>query len=206
MPLGRCKLALVSVLALCPMLSSCALFASANAAHSHISPCVSDVGYSVVDLVLAAAFTAVLVGTETVDETPAAMILPGVFVTSGVVGAIYADRCRKRTGSPEAPVLLGPAYPPQSAVPPSARVQTDAVPATAEELGLPAAEPGQPAVRLQLPPDYQLPASPATPQDGSPGVLECGPALPSACPAGEHCELRGALGTCVADPPPPATP
>lgn len=166
--------------------SGCALFASANAAHSRISPCVADVGYSVVDLVLAAGATAVLVGTGAVDESPAWMLVPGTFVASGVVGSIYAHRCRKRRFAPEVPVQLGPAFPPQAIE--EGRVETEAEDRdTSVELGPPS------GVELRLPEDSPL---------GGPapvgGPLECGPALSTVCPEGQVCQLHDRQrGTCV---------
>ncbi len=177
---------LAAVAGISAVSSGCALFASANAAHSHITPCVDDVTYSVVDLVLAAGATAVLVSTGAVDESPAWMLVPGTFVASGVIGAIYVHRCRKSRFPPEQPVPLGPAFPPQTME--DGRVDTEAEDRdTSVELGPPS------GVELRLPQDSPL---------GGPapvgGPLECGPALSTVCPQGQVCQLHDSQrGACV---------
>ena len=71
----------------------CALFASANAAHSHISPCVSDTTFAGIDLVLGSVGAAALAAGGTAEESPGWLALPGLFLLSGVVGGISAVRC-----------------------------------------------------------------------------------------------------------------
>lgn len=181
--------ALVAVAGVSAPSFGCALFASANAAHSRISPCVDEVGYSVVDLVLAAGATAVLVGTGAVDDSPAWMLLPGTFVASGVIGAIYAHRCRKSRFPSEQPIQLGPAFPPQTVE--EGRVETEAEARdTSIELG-----PVGPSIELRLPADSPLGGpTPAV------EALECGPALPTVCPQGQVCQLHDSQrGTCVSE-------
>lgn len=187
---SRARAAVLAMIACSSVASSgCALLASANAKHSRISGCVDDVEYSVVDLVLAAAATGILVGTGAVDDSPAWMLLPGTFVTSGVVGAIYAHRCAKSSSATEPPVQLGPAFPPQAIE--EGRAQTEAEPRdTSVELAPPS------GAKLRLPPDSPL-GGPAPVGE----ALECGPALPTSCPQGQGCELHSReRGVCVPEP------
>lgn len=174
----------------------CALLASANAAHSHITPCVDEMGFSIADLVLAAAATGILVGTGHVDESPAWMLVPGVFVASGVIGSIYVHKCRgdlhkKRESMPM------PVYEPVIETP------TSTLPdATPEELGLEPAAVVPPDPRLQLSPNSALREAPPPPQQ------ECGIDLPTPCPDKTSCVIvANGRGTCAPDPPiPPILP
>ena len=186
-----CKVVAVLALALSP---GCALLASANASHSHISPCVDEMGFSVADLVLAAASTAIVAGTGALDDSPAWMAVPAVFVTSGVVGSIYVHKCRgDLRGKPTGPM---PVYPDPPLTPARA---SDLPDATLEELGPPpppspeesppAAPPGDP--RLQLRPDSALarPLPPAAAEGDDRRQIMCGRELPGTCPPGTACHL-----------------
>lgn len=189
--------------------AGCALLASGNAQHSQISPCVSDLQYSALDMILAAGATAVLVGLGKVDESPAWMAVPGVFVASGVIGAISVHRCRRGSSGDAAPAMLGPSYPPAAPLDPQRgrAQQGDAQRGEQEGPGVLPLEDLSPAARareqspLRLPSDSPL-ANPPAPPAGDVTKLECGPALPSVCPEGHSCRLvSGQLGSCVADPP-----
>jgi hypothetical protein len=175
--------------------SGCALLASANAEHSGISPCVSDTGFAVTDLVLAAAATGILVGTGQVDDSPAWMAVPGVFVVSGVLGAIFAHRCARSQEPQAASTRPMPVYEPIKVAPPLSQLPT----ATPADLGLPPPDPTLPPVRLQLGPDYVLnEPAPAS-------QLDCGATPPAACPDGTTCQLdEKQHGTCVPAPVPSA--
>ncbi len=220
-----CKVVAVVALALSP---GCALFASASLAHSHIGPpCVDEVGYSVVDILLAVVSTAVVAGTGSLDDSPAWMAVPGVFVTSGVVGAIYVHKCRgdfrdKKTGP--MPVYQETPLEPVRA--------SDLPDATREELGLDEAPPPTPTTttpppptpiidatpltpkstspgpRLQLPADSALKEAPPPPVVGSGPPIMCGIDLPNTCPRGTECKIVAAgRGSCEISPaplPPPA--
>lgn len=196
--------------------SGCAALASANAAHSHITGCVDEVGYSVFDLLLAAGSTGLLVGLGKVDESPAWMLVPGTFVTSGVVGSIFVHLCRKEQRGGGATLESSPAYQPVETP------ASDAPDATAEQLGAPAAARGAPGVKLQLDPDYaeKHPPPPPPPTSTEAGAGEgsgaageapkspeelmkipCGTDLPGSCPAKTSCLLfQHNRGYCVADP------
>lgn len=223
-----CKVLAVAVLASSSLATSsgCAAFASANAAHSHISPCVDSMAYSIFDLLLAGGATAIVVGVGAVDESPAWMLVPGVFVTSGVIGSIFVHRCRKSKESSGATLESSPAYQP---------VETkisDLPDATPEELGLPPPpeDPAKPAVRLELDPDYvtKNPPPPAgadaagtagkdaagteagAAEDGAVGTtpsgekwkpIACGTDMPASCPQGMRCmPFKDNRGYCVANP------
>jgi hypothetical protein len=219
---------LCKVLAVAALASSagCAAVASANAAHSHITPCVDNIAYSVFDLILAAGSTGILVGSGQVDESPAWMLVPGMFVTSGVIGSIFVHRCRKEQQRGGATLESTPAYQPVQAP------LSDAPDATPEQLGLPSGDAGsstgggasdgkgasKPApVQLQIDPDYvdrhpppAPPPAPTPPDEAAPvpdpatsdgwTPIPCGTDLPGSCPAKTHCLLfKDNRGYCVAD-------
>jgi hypothetical protein len=194
----------------------CALLASGNAAHSHISGCVSSPGFGLVDILIGVGTAAALTSSGKVDESPAWMAVPGVFLASGVVGTIYAQKCagdRSHASSSSAPM---PDY--ASHVTPPTPISTLPM-ATPEELGLPAVDP-QAATRLQLDPDYMLKHPSTPPAEGEPGSTPAPPVqtapVPSAYPTGRiECELGGSPcpagascllwegsthGLCIADP------
>lgn len=220
MKLPACKVSLKVFLSVGLLLSSsgCALLASANAAHSRISPCVSDVGFAVTDLVLAGLATGIIAASGALDDSPAWMAIPGVFVASGVVGGIYANKCRaekegnRREGQPLPVYDRGPEYTP---APARASNLPDATP---EEIGIglplpitPEAEP-----RLQLSPDSTLKEAPppkpeeaAAPKPANPdeGKIACGFDLPVTCPVGTVCILTTArAGFCTKESDQPTAP
>ncbi|MEZ4361980.1 MAG: hypothetical protein R3B48_17450 [Kofleriaceae bacterium] len=172
----------------------CALLASANAAHSHITPCVRDTGFAVIDLGLAGATTGVLVLTDAIDESPAWMLLPGAFVASGVIGAVSAHRCRSG-GHREARTAPSPPY---QAPPPA--LQPALPQATPEELGVLPPDPSSPAVDLQLDPTYlerlrdgadaaEAAASPEGVEDRNDDTRPCDPSVTLDCPRGTTCRM-----------------
>jgi hypothetical protein len=205
-----CKAALAVGVLLLP--SGCAFLASANAAHSHITPCVDDLSFALIDLVLAGAATGVLVGTGALDESPAWMALPGVFVTSGVVGSIYVHKCRggksrQESGQPMPVYDRGPDYTPTQ------QRASELPDATPEDMGFsqPAVPPADP--RLQLPPDSSLKEPPPRSEEAAkpPGTttpsleersIMCGYDLTNTCPAGMACRLvADGRGFCVKEEP-----
>lgn len=221
-----CKGFAVAVLASSALASNsgCAAFASANAAHSHITGCVDEIGYSVFDLILAAGSTGLLVGLEKVEESPAWMLVPGTFVASGVIGAIFVHKCRRDKRDGGATLESSPAYQP---VETRASDAPDATPEQLQELRT--APPG--GVKLQLDPEFVEKHPPApkaegaegpTGADGADGAagtaketpeqeqqrrtqelmkIPCGTDLPASCPAKTSCMLfKDNRGYCVADP------
>jgi hypothetical protein len=184
--------------------SGCAVLASANAAHSRISPCVDEMGFSVADLVLAAAATGILAGSGALDESPAWMLLPGVFVSSGVIGSIYVHKCRGDLHKQREAMPM-PVYEPVIDTP------TSTLPdATPEELGLPPSAVVAPDPRLQLSPDSALKEEPGKPRpsdDLAQQKIMCGVDLPSTCPAGTSCAvIAEGRGTCAPDRQPKPSP
>lgn len=191
--------------------SGCALLASANAAHSRISPCVSDISFAVADLVLAGLATGIVAGTGALDDSPAWMAVPGVFVASGVVGGIYANKCRgekEREQQRAVPVYdRGPEYTPEPAR------ASDLPDATPEEIGLPLPEVPAADPRLQLSPDSTLKeAPPPKPEEAAApkpddGKIACGFDLPVTCPQGTVCILTTArAGFCTKESEQPTAP
>ena len=80
--------------------SGCAALASANVHHnSRGSACIETPGFAIVDLVLGALS---LGGVAASDTSKAAYLVPGVFLTSGVIGAVSSQRCRSRHEHPAA--------------------------------------------------------------------------------------------------------
>ncbi len=183
--------------------SGCAFLASANAAHSHISPCVDEIGYSIFDLILAAGATGALAGSGALDENPSSMLLPGVFVASGVIGSIFVYKCRAERSAASQPSQSMPVYPAVVEETPTSTLPD----ATPEELGLPSPTAVPPDPRLQLSPNSTLkdaPPKPPDPEDASapnaqPPGIECGFDLPDVkCPQGQRCISNGTVrGTCT---------
>ena len=192
------------ILGIAPTSAGCAFVASASAAHSHITPCVDDPAFSVIDLVLGSGIGLALVASETVDKSPAWLLVPGVFLTSGLIGSITAYQCRHPEGTsapsgtgvpvaPDIPGIPGSTSPSFGNVEPSDPSVQDATPA---ELGLPVPDPAVPPARLQLPSDYVLPDHPAPPGDRMP----CSGSSPTACPAKQSCLItENDQGYCVPD-------
>lgn len=179
----------------------CAFLASANAAHSHITPCVDDMSFSVADLVLAAAATGILVGTGKVDESPTWMLVPGVFVASGVIGSLYVHKCRGDLKQKQETMPM-PVYPDLVETTPTSTLPD----ATPEELGV-SPEVVAPDPRLQLSPNSALREEPGKPiadpsVDPAQQRIMCGVDLPSTCPAGSACAIvADGRGYCAPDVP-----
>jgi hypothetical protein len=159
---------------------ACALFASANAAHSHITPCVDDPVFSTIDLVLAAGGAATLLVTGVVDDSVYWLAIPGVFLASGIIGSISAYNCRHKDDDHRAkPEDMGPPVP----IDWRAGLPADAGVADAAEVDEPPLPASGPRVKLQLGSDYAVPASDA----GTADAQECG--AYSGCPLGQSCVL-----------------
>ncbi len=195
--------------------SGCATLANANAAHSRISPCVSDISFAVTDLVLAGAATGILAASGALDDSPAWMAVPGVFVASGVLGGITVNKCRakeegnRQEGQPAPVYDRGPEYTPQPAR------ASDLPDATPEEIGLELPSPTAPAVdpRLQLSPESKLKeAPPPKPEEAAAptpegGKIACGFELPVTCPQGTVCILTTErAGFCIKEREQPTAP
>ena len=182
---------------------SCALLASGNASHnSRGTSCVDNPTFAVVDLIIAGGITAGLAGSGTLDKSPGWMLLPAVFATSGVVGAIFAARCagEKEPKSPDpyknlpvsAPYKL-PENPPQADVPDlTFEERTEFEP-------VPVPPPESPKVKLTLDRDYKLPDPPPKPPKPEPTRIECDAKSP--CPESFSCDItpNARRGHCVRD-------
>jgi hypothetical protein len=159
-PLSHAFTVLVALVAL--LGSGCALLASANAAHSHITPCVRDPSFAVVDFGLAGASTGAVILTDAVDDSVAWMLAPATFVSSGLIGAISADRCRKRARRVEAAApIYRPVEPPAAPTLPAA---------TPEDLGLVPADPAAPPVNLRLDPSFDPSFDPSSGPSSDPAT------------------------------------
>jgi hypothetical protein len=142
----------IALLLVALQVSGCAWFASANAAHSHISGCVDEPAYSVVDALIAAGTGVTLVATDVGLQKPVWFILPGVFALSATLGFIGVAHCRaeERASQPkEDPNDYGPTT--GWTVP----IDAGAAPSDADEPEheLPQVPPGP---VLQLSPDYKV--------------------------------------------------
>jgi len=194
-------LAAITAAALVPAAGGCALMASASAAHSHITPCVRDPTFATIDLLLGSGAGLVVVATGELDRAPVWLTVPGALLASGVIGTIYAYRCRDADppahDDDPAPRVAAPPAPPGTA--PDLIAAPDTAPAA---LGLPAPVPPAPAVQLRLPADYQLPDPPRREADHEADhEIDCGGAPPTPCPPGQSCLLVDERhGRCVADP------
>ncbi|HEY5937146.1 MAG TPA: hypothetical protein VIU61_20990 [Kofleriaceae bacterium] len=150
--------------------SGCALLASANAAHSHISPCVSDTTFAGIDLVVGSVGAAALAAGGTAEESPGWLALPGLFLLSGIVGGISAVSC---AGKSEQGAVAMPTGSSQDYRLPSLD-RTDSPPV---QLLVPASA-GDPDVKLELDHDVEVKTDEPIPCTTTPMTI---------CPADHSC-------------------
>jgi hypothetical protein len=147
--------------------SSCALLAAANTNHnSGGRACVDTPAYAIVDLGLGAASVGVLAGTGRLDESMAWMILPAVFFTTGVVGAIFVHRCTRPKQPEPAPAPTSGWYDDTYPVTPANEPKREPAPEEPplEDAYAPPAS-TTPAAKLRLHDDYPIGAG-SPPSDG----------------------------------------
>jgi hypothetical protein len=197
----RAALTTSSALAIAAAAPGCAFFASANAAHSRITPCVDSPTFALIDLGIATVGTVGLLASGTAEEAPAWLAAPGVFLLSGVVGSITAYQCRHRHDgvATAAPSGYPPAY--GTASPSGEAPATPASPPSPPvELALPPRDPPMPKARLQLDPDYlDQGAGPAAAPKANERI-ECSIQPLIACPPDHSCVLLdGTRGYCRPD-------
>jgi hypothetical protein len=186
------RAAFASMLALATQ-SSCALLASANASHSHISAgCVGDPTYAAIDLVVGTLGAGALVWAGTAEESPGWLAVPGVFVLSGMIGSFTSYNCRhpdQGTGTAAAgppAIYYVPADPPAEPAEPEPEVHLVDPP-----------DPSPPKVRLELDPDYLREHGSAPAKDER---VECSIEPVTACPEKQSCVLDvGTHGHCRPD-------
>jgi hypothetical protein len=140
--------------------SGCAVFASASVKHSH-SGCVDDKSFAAIDFITTAGTGGVLIATGTAVDKPVSLVLPAVFLASGIFGLVEVARCR------------GPSRPRK-------RASTNYIAAPVVPAPLPLPSSGEPAVPPPLPvllrvtrdprPNSAQPTLPAPVQDGAPVV------------------------------------
>ena len=128
--------------------TSCAWFASANAAHTHISGCVDDPTWGAIDVVVGTATGVVFVATGVLDNSVWWALIPATFLTSGIVGSIYATKCKHHendVSGPPVPITPDPIFvaPPPAPPTPPPPIEPDIAP-----------QPPEPRVHLQLDPDF----------------------------------------------------
>ena len=177
--------------------ASCAAVASAGAGHGLRSGCIDNPGFGAVDLVLGSVAAAALLASGEVEDSPAWLILPGVFLASGIIGSISAYSCRSANrgeAAKAAPTIL---YVPADPPPPEDTSTTRD--ATREEIGLPVPAAGAPGPDLRLDPDYQPTRAPASaPVEDTRIACRINPLSP--CPPDQSCVLVEAeTGYCVPD-------
>lgn len=189
MPRCAVVVALVLVTATAP---GCAAVAAGFAADNHLGGCMDSAAPATVDLVIGGLGVLALAKSGKLDESAGYLAIPGVFVGSGVIGAIFADRCRERTGPRTVPTYAAPAYAPPPA-PPAPALEPDQRDAMREEIGLEI--PRGPSAQLRLSPEYQLPDPP------QPEKIGCSVDPLVACPDHMSCALDDEHGGhCVAIP------
>lgn len=172
------------------MHTGCAFVAAAGVNHGGGRGCMASPAPAGIDLVLGAAGTAGLLATGVAEETPAYLILPGVFLMSGLIGSASAYSCRNRDGVGEkATPIVYPAVDPTPADDPST-----ARDATPEELGI--SGPGATPVHVE--PVFAPPPGPAPGQPDTRVKCQIRPLTP--CPSEHSCVLfEGDHGYCVLD-------
>lgn len=171
--------------ALVVAIPGCAVLASGSS-HGLGSPCQDNPVYAGIDLVIGIASGIAILATE---SSPYALLLPGLFLTTGTLGTVYAFKCRNHARyDPNA----GPARP-ASTVDPAEydNLPADTVYAPNE---VPVATPGDvpvgPTVDLRVHDDGVAPP---------PADATCTAVTP--CPTGQSCRLAtdAKAGVCVPD-------
>lgn len=176
--------------------SGCAFVAAAAFNHGRPSnSCMDSPVPGGIDLVIATAGAAAFLATGKAEEQPAYLIIPGVFLMSGLIGSASAYSCRDRKGVGEqagAPIY----YPTVDPTPPDE--PSTARDATPEELGI--SRPGVTPLPadLHVDPDFTPPADPAPPRPDVRVKCSINPLTP--CPAAHSCVLVEAdHGYCLPD-------
>jgi hypothetical protein len=197
---GRWRAAAAAALALSIATAGpgCALLASANAAHSRITPCVGDPIFAMIDLGIGIIGAVSLLASGEAEESPAWLAAPGVFVLSGVIGSITAYRCRRGHHGIATPA---PAGDPPAAGSATGTAGTPAAQEPPVTPLLPPPDPAQPGVRLQLDPDYlQRNPGPEPPPPRTNERTECSINPLRDCPPDHSCVLvEGDRGYCAPD-------
>ena len=173
------------------MHSGCAFVAAAAFNHGRPSnSCMDSPAPGGIDLVIATAGAAAFLATGKAEEQPAYLIIPGVFLMSGLIGSASAYSCRNRKGvgeQPGEPIV----YPTIDPTPPDE--PSTARDATPEELGI--SVPGGAPLRI---------APTSTPPEPAPGKpdtrIKCSINPLTPCPEDHSCVLvEGEHGYCVRD-------
>ena len=149
--------------------TGCALLASANAAHSHVTGCVSNTTFAGIDLVLGSVGAAAMAAGGTAEESPGWLALPGLFLLSGVVGGISAVRC---AGEKEESAVAMPTGSSEYRLPSLDRTESPPV-----QLLVPAGA-GDPNVKLEIEHDVEVKSDEPVPCTAAPITI---------CPADHSC-------------------
>ena len=127
--MGLASFALALSLLMLASGSACSLLVSAHANHnSRGTYCMQTLAFALVDFGLAAALGVGLAATHEEGDGGAALVAPGVFLASGVIGSISTYRCRRKArkrdhhrgpvGSEDSPAIHTSAPEPERPVPP----------------------------------------------------------------------------------------
>ncbi len=179
-------------LAMALLHSGCAFVAAAASNHGRAGSCMGSPAPAGIDLVLATAGAAAVLASGKAEDQPAYLIIPGVFLMSGLIGSASAYSCRNRTGIGErATPIVYPAVDPTPLDEPST-----ARDGTAEEIGLPATT--TPNADLQLDSEFTPRAEPVPATQDIRVKCQIQPLTP--CPAAHSCVLvEGDHGYCILD-------
>ena len=109
--------------------------------------CVDNPIFGAIDVVVGASTGVVFVATGVIDSSAWWALIPATFLTSGIVGSIYAVKCKhhdRDLSGPPVPITPDPIF----VAPPPAPTPT---PTSEPDI---APQPREPKVHLQLDPDY----------------------------------------------------
>jgi hypothetical protein len=194
----------VALLALCTLLSQSgcsAMIASISHHNSRGTSCLDEPAFPAIDLIGGSLGAVALVYTGTAEETPAWLILPGVFMLSGLIASFTVYACRNPDGSegiaqpaPKPRPYTFEDQPPDNVIPEDQRepVEPDVRDATLEERGM--------SIPVYTPPKATEPPPPPPTPESPPKPITCRINPLTQCPEGWSCVLTdGDNGVCRLD-------
>lgn len=171
------------------------MFVAAGTKHnSHGSACMDSSAFPTVDLVGGALGAIALVYTGVAEDSPGWLAIPGVFVLSGIIGAITVYRCnhpdQDKVGNGPARRPTPDAYDVPFTPPPDPPADPELRDATPEERG------GLPYTPIAVP----APATTREPGSTATAPIPCRIHPLTECPTGSSCVLTdGESGVCRLD-------
>lgn len=195
----------MALLALCVLLSQSgcsAMVASLQSHNSRGTSCMDEPALPVIDLVGGSIGAVAMVYTGTAEESPGWLVVPGVFMLSGLIASFTVYACRnpdpeeRGDGVAEPAPKIRPGYdlPPDNVIPEDRRAaEPDVRDATLEERGM-TIPVSVPSGRVDDPPPKKAPAT------EKPKPITCRINPLTQCPEGWSCVLTdGDHGVCRLD-------